>query len=190
MREIMTGRDIGNRISFRGHGTHIALHPWPDETVVSAGKGVVFRRDPKPGEPATYTTLFMEVYPPGAAFIRGEGVTPQECENSAWTQYRLALDCSDGSGSHDWETRGYRNGAGFCSRCSTFGSRVFTGEQLGQFCRICDTGTTYHWDTDKAAGTTTFLCEEDCKAYKPARHPSHDRPLAQLLAELLDEDSQ
>ncbi|MFJ2420687.1 hypothetical protein [Streptomyces brevispora] len=190
MREIMTGRDIGNRISFHGHGTHIARHPWPDETVVSAGEGVVFRRASKPGEPATYTTLFVEVYPPGAAFIRGEGVTPQECENSAWTQYRLALDCADGSGSHDWEPRGYRNGAGFCSRCNTFRSRVFTGEQLGQFCRICDTGTTYHWDTDKAAGTTTFLCEEDYKAYKPARHPSHDRPLAQLLAELLDEDSQ
>lgn len=187
MREIMTGRDIGNRINFRDHATHIARHPWPDETSVSAGEGVVFRRAPKPGEPATYTTLFIEVYPPGAAFIRGEGVTPQECENSAWTQYRLALDCSDSSGSHDWETRGYRNGAGFCSRCNTFGSRVFTGEQLGQFCRVCNAGTTHHWEKEEATGEYTFLCKDHYEERRPARRPGDGHPLKRLF-ELLDED--
>ncbi|WP_424863027.1 hypothetical protein [Streptomyces sp. MMS24-I29] len=53
MREITTGHDVGDRISFRGHGTHTVLYPWPDETVVSAGEGVVFRRGSKPGEPTS-----------------------------------------------------------------------------------------------------------------------------------------
>lgn len=163
MHEIITGRDVGTTIDFRTVGPYEALHPWPEETVVSAGRGVVFRRRPKDGEAPSYTTLFMEVYPPGAAFIRGEGETPVDCEESAWAQYQRALGCTDGSGRHDWDPRGYRNGAGFCARCGTFGSKVFTGEQLGQRCRECGAGTTYHWETDDATSTTTFLCPDHCQ---------------------------
>ncbi|MFB7919526.1 hypothetical protein [Streptomyces sp. NPDC056061] len=185
MREIMTGCDIDNRISFHGHGTHVAQYPWPDETGVSAGAGVVFRRDPKPGEAASYTTLFMEVYPPGAAFIRGEGTTPQECEDNAWTQYQLALNCTNGSSCHDWEARGYRNGVGFCSRCDTFGSRVFSGEQLGQFCRVCNVGTTYYWEQDETTGECAFLCEDHYE--RPASGPGGCESLKRLFEELFGE---
>lgn len=192
MRELMTGRDIGSAINFRaGFGeqhNHAAKHPWPAETTVSAGTGVVFRRNTKAGEPRSYNTLFMEVYPPGAAFIRGEGDSPETCEDAAWTKYQLALNCSDGSGSHDWEARGYQNGAGFCSRCNTFGSQVFTGEQLGQLCRICGVGTTYHWHTNESAGGAEFLCEEHYEEHKPDKRTPSDHPLAQLLGSLLDED--
>lgn len=188
MREIMTGRDICTTIDFRGQGTYEARHPWPAETIVSAGGGVVFRRNAKPGEPGSYTTLFMEVYPPGAAFIRGEGEAPESCEEVAWTKYQVALHCSDGSGAHDWEARSYRNGAGFCSRCNTFGSQVFTGEQLGQLCKICGAGTTYHWHKDEATGAEVFLCEEHYVEHKPARRTPSDHPLGQLFDSLLDDE--
>ncbi|WP_405749158.1 hypothetical protein OG232_04000 [Streptomyces sp. NBC_01411] len=163
MREIMTGQDIGTTIDFRGQGPYEARHPWPIETSVSSGSSVVLIHNAKEGDRTSCTTLFMEVYPPGAAFIRGEGVTPEVCEDAAWVKYQRVLNCADGSGSHKWEARGYRNGAGFCCRCGTFGSQIFAGEQLDHFCRVCGTGTTYHCDTDKAAGTTTFLCEEHYK---------------------------
>lgn len=159
MRAIITNEDIGTTIDFRTIGTHEAQYPWPSETVVSAGGGIVFVRNAKPGEPSSYTTLFMEVYPPGAAFIRGEGATPEECENAAWAKYQLAVNCANGSGSHDWESRGYHNGAGFCVRCNTFASNVFTGEQLGQLCSECGVGTTHHWVT-AANKSTVFLCAD------------------------------
>lgn len=185
----MTGQDIGTTIDFTaGFGephSHESRHPWPAETVVSAGSGVVFRRNAKEDEPRSYRTLFMEVYPPGAAFIRGEGESPAACEDMAWNKYQLALNCSDGSESHDWETRSYRNGAGFCSRCNTFGSQVFTGEQLGQLCAICGAGTTYHWHKDQNTGSEEFLCEEHYEHKSEKRTPS-DHPLAQLLDGLLD----
>lgn len=164
MREIISNKDIGSTINFRTVGPYEARHPWPAETVVSAGKGAVFVRNPKEGEPHSYTTLFMEVYPPGAAFIRGQAETPEGCENACWRKYQLALNCSDNSGSHDWEPRGYQNGAGFCSRCNTFGSEVFTGEQLGQFCATCQEPTMWHSEKN-AEGELIFVCEE----HTPAR---------------------
>lgn len=184
MREIMTGRDIGTTIDFRTQRTYEARHPWPADTTVSAGRGVVFLRNAKEGEPGSYATLFMEVYPPGASFIRGEGVAPETCEDAAWAKYQLALNCSDGSGSHNWEPRKYRNGAGFCSRCNTFGSEVFTGEQLGQLCRICGTGTTYHWEQDKAGGEMSFLCKDHYKDHRPEPSEEDGSPLAALLNSL------
>jgi hypothetical protein len=188
MRELMTGRNIGTTIDFRSQGTYEAHHPWPDTTRVSAGQGIVFRRNAKEGEPSSYGTLFMEVYPPGAAFIRGEGETPQACEDAAWAKYQLALHCSDQSGRHTWESRGYTNGAGFCSRCNTFGSRIFTGEQLGQFCRVCGIGTTYHSDKNEVTNETSFLCQDHYEEHKSARNSTSDHPLARLLDALLDDD--
>jgi hypothetical protein len=194
MRELITNRDIGSTIDFRAgfskQGGYEAKHPWPAETVVSAGNGIVFRRNAKEGEPRSYSTLFMEVYPPGASFIRGEGKSPEDCEEAAWAKYQLALNCSDRSGTHNWEARGYQNGAGFCSRCNTFGSQVFTGEQLGQLCKICGAGTTYHSQKDQSTGAEEFLCEEHYEEHKPARRTPSDHPLAQWLDSLLDEDEE
>ncbi|MEU6263700.1 hypothetical protein [Saccharopolyspora shandongensis] len=128
----------------------------------------------------------MEIYPPGAAFIRSEGQTPAECEDSAWAQYQHALDCTDGTGRHDWESRGYRNGAGFCSRCNTVDPQVFTGEQLGQHCRVCQTGTTCHWETDEATGQVSFLCADHCP---PLEGPAlDDEAVEQLLPGLVESD--
>lgn len=190
MREIISGRDVGNTVDFRncpdGQRSYGAKHPWPADTTVSAGKGLVLRRNPKDGEPSSYTTLFMEVYPPGAAFIRGEGDSPEACENAAWAKYQLALNCADGGAAHDWESRGYRNGAGFCSRCDTFGSKVFTGEQLGQHCKTCGVGTTYHWHKNEA-GTEEFLCEDHYETDRPEWWTPSRQSFSELLESLLDD---
>lgn len=166
------GEDVGTRIDFRSDiGEVDARHPWPDDTVVSAGRGLVIGRRGQP----SYRTLFVEVYPPGAAFIRGEGATPQECEDTAWGKYQLALHCTQPDG-HVWEARGYRNGAGFCAHCNTFASEVFTGEQLGQHCHVCGTGTTWHWETHPE-GVRFF-----CAAHVPAVRQPPEGILGELFA--------
>lgn len=165
----ITGRPlVDDVIAFRNGPTHAAIHPWPADTLVSAGHGVVLVR----GEDRSYQTLFMEVYPPGASFIRGEGATVEECEASCWAQYQRALHCVDGH-THHWEPRRtgpdgspghrYTNGAGFCRYCATFESQAFTGEQLGQHCRVCGAGTTWHADDDG------WLCRDHACAL--AEHP-------------------
>lgn len=159
----LRGNDIGDVIPFRPESfsepiPHPVRHPWPRATAVSAGRGVVFSR----GTSETYETMFIEVYPPGAAFIRGEGETLAECEDAAWAQFVKACSCPGPTGEHEWEPRGYRNGAGFCRHCDTFGVDKFTPEELGQYCRECGAATKWSWETDKVTGEVTFICE-DCK---------------------------
>jgi hypothetical protein len=128
------------------HTREPARQPWPADVYVQGGKaGLVVRRD---GD--AYTTAFVEVAH-GGMFIRGEGDTIAAAEANAWAQYDAQRAC----GEHDWETRGYTNGAGFCRRCKVFNAHVFTGAQLGQFCTGCSAGTTWgryspdaYWDND------------------------------------------
>lgn len=82
------------------------------------------------------------------------------------------------------ESRNYHNGAGFCSRCNTFGSQVFTGEQLGQHCKVCAVGTTYHWGRNETTGEQEFLCEEHYAKNKPAQHDTIESLLCQLFDNL------
>ena len=148
------GKDIGRTFPLReeieGARTYEIEQAWPDETSVSMGNGVVFVR----GTNDSYTTAFVEVYPPGADFIRGEGGTLSEAEERAWLKYQVALHCTSGS-EHEWEPRGYKNGAGFCRHCGTFKSKCFTAEQLGQYCRVCGVATMWSWDDEG------FTCEKD-----------------------------
>lgn len=183
------GADIGTTIPFNRYGNdmdHPAQYPWPAETQVSAGRGVVLSKEPG----KSYSTLFMEVYPPGASFIRGEGTTAAECEDSAWKQYLSALSCpGTESMQHEFEPRGYKNGAGFCKHCNTFKSEAFTGEQLGQHCLVCGIGTTYHWQRDDD-GEFEFLCREHCSDHRGPIDGQGKHSLEELLdalAEDLDE---
>ena len=121
-------------MSYDTHGSSVeAIHPWPEGTFLQGGtKGLVISSD------GNYRTAFVEV---GAdnSFFRGEGATLEEAEHAAWNKYTAAQACAH----HEFEPRGYRNGAGFCKHCNKFAGNVFTGEQLGQFCRVCGVGTTY-----------------------------------------------
>lgn len=102
------------------HTDEAARHPWPEEVYVQGGKtGIVFVDG---GE--DYRTAFVEAFP-GGTFLRGEGKTLSEAEDSCWTQYQRFVTC-DGSGKHGpFERRGYRNGAGFCTKCGTWMNKVF-----------------------------------------------------------------
>jgi hypothetical protein len=90
--------------------------PWPPDVFVQGGdSGIVISRNAP-----TRRTAFVEAFPPDG-FIRGEGETLQEAEDSAWAQYVRETGC----GGHEFERRGYRNGAGFCKHCGAFRSKVF-----------------------------------------------------------------
>lgn len=117
------------------------IHDWPEGILIQGGShGIVGVRSTH----TTYTTAFVEAFPD--TFIRGEGETISEAEDDAWKKYQKQLSCEG----HEYEARGYTNGLGFCKKCNRSQSRVFSGEQLGQFCFICGVGTTYSCYSDKA----------------------------------------
>lgn len=102
---------------------HLARHPWPMSVFLQGGdRGVVFSKDREP-----YGTAFVECFPAGT-FLRGEGETIEEAEDKCWTQYQRYLNCDGKLEQGQWhgpyERRQYRNGAGFCTRCGIWMSRV------------------------------------------------------------------
>ena len=150
------GEEIGTTIDFRTIGPYETTHPWPQDTLVRAGKGVVIVRGTN-GQ--NYQTLFMECYPPEGGFLRGEGEDPKACEDDAWNKYQLMIYCTDRSAGHTPQPRGRTDGAGFCSKCNTFiPDAGFTGQQLGQFCYVCKEPTTHQVKLD-AQGRKTCYCE-------------------------------
>lgn len=110
--------------------------PWPDTiSLIQGGRaGLVLRPTIKGGP---YRTAFVEVFSDEAGFVRGEGLTVTDAELGAWAAYQQRVKCPG----HEYEARGYRNGAGFCKHCSQFASGVFTPQQLGCFCKTCGVPT-------------------------------------------------
>lgn len=110
-----------------------AQYPWPEDCFLQAGaKGLVISSN------GNYTTAFVEAFP-NETFIRGEGATIEEAEKAAWDKYQTYEACPK----HEYDPKNYTNGAGFCKHCNHFKGNVFSGEELGQYCYICTTGTTY-----------------------------------------------
>lgn len=92
---------------------------------VAAGLGIT--------NPAgSYRTAFFEAFPRNPdTFIRGEGPTIVEAEEDAWRQYMRVVACT----SHEFERRGYRSGAGICTKCGLFESYAF--EKTLDPCVVC-----------------------------------------------------
>jgi hypothetical protein len=97
-----------------------AQQDWPEDVFIQGGEhGVVLG-----GPDGAYQTAFFEAFP-GGTFLRGEGTTLAEAEEKCWKQYQIYSAC-DGNGPHGpYERRAYTNGAGFCTRCGTWMSKVF-----------------------------------------------------------------
>lgn len=95
------------------------------------------------GDPArVYTTAFFEAFPNDPdTFIRGEGVTIEEAEKKAWGEFQRISACRN----HEFERRGYTNGAGFCRHCGLFSGKAF---QPSEICVICGVNTYYTSDFD------------------------------------------
>lgn len=109
---------------------------WGQNVELQAGyKGLVFVR----GTTQSYETCFVEAFPDSGGFFRGEGETIEEAEFEAWTSYQKSLNCVE----HEYETRGYHNGAGFCKNCDMFAVDVFDITVVGEPCGTCGIGTNY-----------------------------------------------
>lgn len=97
---------------------HTVQHPWPDDVFLQGGtRGVVFTN----GEP--YRTAFVEAFPSGT-FLRGEGKTVAEAEDACWERYQRIVQCPAHPDHGPFEARSYTNGAGFCTQCGSWFSKV------------------------------------------------------------------
>lgn len=132
-------------------------HPWPDDAhVQGGGDGLVFRSDG-----TTYRTAFVEVSIRGAhrTFIRGEASTVAAAEDAAWADYQRQAACPSGHAS--FETRGYRNGLGFCTRCGMSKHDAFDVREVGHPCTVCGVGCFYTVRDGK------WFCREHAPADDP-----------------------
>jgi hypothetical protein len=112
-----------------------------------------------------YATAFFEAFPNDpATFIRGEGATVAEAEEKALARWRRHKACAG----HEFERRGYRNGAGVCKHCGLFNSDAFEPEER---CTVCGCPTYYTYGTD-AEGVAHWYCEEHAGQRDRNLHPS------------------
>ncbi|WP_128545095.1 hypothetical protein [Larkinella soli] len=146
-------------------GPYTCLKDWQDDCFVQAGDdGLVF------SSKGNYLTAFFEAFPNNPdTFIRGEGKTIEEAEESAWGQLQRFQACSG----HDFERRNYRNGAGFCKHCGMFKSKAF--EPLDR-CHICGVPTQHCYDTKR-----NWFCEQHKDQRPEEEVPEFEKRLNELL---------
>ena len=132
---------------------------WADDCYVQWGaKGLVISRS---ADKPSYTTAFFEAFPRNPkTFIRGEGATIADAERAAFAKFERYSACAK----HEFERRGYTNGAGFCKHCEMFASKVF---EPSTRCLVCDKPTDWTHGTDER-GRTHWFCE-DHEAERKAR---------------------
>ena len=94
-------------------------HPWPEGLFIQGGKKGI----PSNPQGDDDWTAFVEVSPPGT-FLRGEGKTVAEAEDVCWARYQTMVGCPAHPQHGPFEARSYTNGAGFCTQCGTWFSRV------------------------------------------------------------------
>ena len=146
------------------YGRYTLRHPWPPNcTVQGSGHGLVISKA------GNYQTAFVEAFPSDpSTFLRGEGATMEAAEDACWAKFERITACDHAAG---YETRGYRNGAGFCKGCGMFASAVFDLAEIGAVCKVCGEG---YWTQ---VGGDLF-----CKDHDPNERP--DGAINGLLWEL------
>jgi len=154
-RELRMGKSIPNGGFGVRDQTYDCLFDW-DCFVQCGNKGIVF------SNPA-YFTAFFEAFPRNPdTFIRGEGNTVEEAEKSAWSMLQKFKACSG----HEFERRGYTNGAGFCIHCGMFNSKAFDPTTI---CCKCSKPTDYTQDKDR-----NYYCENCQKLKTPDKFTEVD----------------
>ena len=124
---------------------------WDEDCFVQCGEtGLVLSKK------GNYITMFFEAFPKNPkTFIRGEGKTLEEAEDSAWKQFIKYKQCTN----HEFERRDYRNGSGICKHCGLFQSNIF--EPLEKCC-VCGKPTYYTQDKNGK-----WYCKEHKHCIKP-----------------------
>lgn len=136
---------------------------WPEDCFVQCGdNGLVLNKDSLndvfgSNNPiksivinTSYITAFFEAFPNNPnTFIRGEGKTVEEAEQQAFNKFTKYSKCPQ----HEFERKGYTNGAGFCKYCGMFASKVFEPTTK---CCICNSPTNYSCNQDD----TKWYCEK------------------------------
>ena len=142
------------------------IHPWPEDTSIQGSREYDFTLE---NGRRVQRGAFVEVSVE-PTYIRADAPNLEAAETKAWNRYQEILACDK----HEYEPRGYTNGAGFCRKCNCFTSQVFSGAELSQFCVVCSVGTTAYrysqdayWDADegrvvenKDNAERTWYCKE------------------------------
>lgn len=111
---------------------YLCKKEWGKDCFVQCGdSGVVISNE------GNYFTAFFEAFPKNPkTFIRGEGKNIEEAERNAWNEFQKYKNCLN----HEFERKGYTNGAGFCKHCGLFKSKCF---EPSTKCKICNKPTSY-----------------------------------------------
>lgn len=119
------------------------------QTMQETFNSVEATREAVTGQCQHYRTAFFEAFPQNpSTFVRGEGATVEEAEQSAWEQWQAIQACPG----HEFERGKYTNGAGTCKHCNMFSSEAFKPTEK---CCIC--GVPTYWDVDTQG---KFYCEQ------------------------------
>jgi len=135
-RQKMKKASLGIFSRLKGEKEYECKFPWAEDCYCQGGDdGIVFSKNKD-----SYRTAFFEAFPRNPdTFIRGEGKTIEEAEEKAWNKFQKYNACSN----HEFERKGYTNGAGFCKHCGLFKSKCFEPTTL---CSICNKPTDYGLD--------------------------------------------
>ncbi|GAA1178805.1 hypothetical protein GCM10009584_20600 [Ornithinimicrobium humiphilum] len=79
-----------------------------------------------------------------------------EAEDAAWAQLEAIRSCPTGHST--FETRGYRNGLGFCTDWGMSRSGAFDVREVGHPCSVCGVGCFYSQRGEE------WFCEEHAPA--------------------------
>lgn len=101
------------------HTPHTAAHPWPAHMFIQGGFGWA---SPSTGY---HDEFFFEAMGgnPGT-FLRKTGPTMTDAETQAWLKWQRMQACPAAPGHGPFDPRGFRNGAGYCTQCGGWFSRV------------------------------------------------------------------
>lgn len=118
---------------------------WPQDIFVQCGgKGIVISRQK---DMPSYKTAFFEAFPNNpSTFIRGEGASIEEAEESAFKKYEKIMNCQG----HEYKRRGNSEHA-TCMHCHLFTSFCLPPETS---CEICKKENINH------GFNNMFLCEK------------------------------
>lgn len=164
--------------------TEHTRHPWPEGMFIQGGKsGVVFNNDG-----SSYRTAFVEAFPD--TFLRGEGATIAEAEDACWAKYQHLISCPAHPQHGPFEARNYTNGAGFCTQCGAWFSKVCEPSIDYKINAVaCDRVTAkYGRDVVITGKWRGLVADEEARiraelAGEPRPEPTTEQPTAEELAE-------